>query len=308
MDYVKLKYMIEKMDLKFLNEKDGVFDGWEIRVAALNRPAFQLAGYFEEYAYERVQLIGLAEYRYLHKMEREERCRIYEKLMEYDTPCFIFCRGFEPDEDFLFYAKMGNTPVLQTDKETSFFSSQLTIWLNQETAPRIKMHGVLVDVYGEGVLITGESGLGKSEAALELLRRGHRLVADDVVQVRKIDEETLVGTAPDLTKHFIELRGIGIVDVRTMFGVECVKETQNISFVIRLEEWNREKNYDRTGLEEEHVYILGNRLVQNTIPVRPGRNLAVIVETAAVNFRQKQMGYNAYDELHKRLMKQYENK
>ena len=163
------------------------------------------------------------------------------------------------------------------------------------------MHGVLVDVYGEGVLITGESGIGKSEAALELIRRGHRLVTDDVVEIHKVSDVTLVGTAPDVTKNFIELRGIGIVDVKTMYGVECVKETQGISFVIELEEWDKNKKYDRIGLEEEYTDILGIKLVCHRIPIRPGRNLAIIVETAAVNFRQKQMGYNAAEELYRRV-------
>ena len=180
--------------------------------------------------------------------------------------------------------------------------------LNVELAPCISIHGVLVDVYGEGVLIMGESGIGKSEAALELIKRGHRLVTDDVVEIRKVSEETLIGTSPDITKHFIELRGIGIIDVKTLFGVENVKDTQNIDMVIKLEEWNREKEYDRLGLEDQYIEFLGNQVVCYSIPIRPGRNLAVIVEAAAVNHRQKKMGYNAAKELYKRvtdnLMKQ----
>lgn len=178
---------------------------------------------------------------------------------------------------------------------------ELIRWLNVKLAPCISIHGVLVDVYGVGVLIMGESGIGKSEAALELIKRGHRLVTDDVVEIRKVSDETLVGSAPDITRHFIELRGIGIVDVKSMFGVQSVRETQNIDLVITLEDWSREKEYDRLGLEEEYTEFLGNKVVCHNIPIRPGRNLAIIVESAAVNHRQKQMGYNAAQELYKRV-------
>ena len=177
-----------------------------------------------------------------------------------------------------------------------------------ELAPRISIHGVLVDVYGEGILITGESGIGKSEAAIELIKRGHRLVSDDVVEIKKISEETLVGSSPDITRHFIELRGIGIIDVKTLFGVECVKLEQNIDLVIQLEDWNREANYDRLGLEECYVEYLGNKVACHSIPIRPGRNLAVIVESAAVNHRQKKMGYNAAQELYNRVTGSIKNK
>ena len=175
--------------------------------------------------------------------------------------------------------------------------------MNVRLAPCISIHGVLVDVYGEGVLITGESGIGKSEAALELIKRGHRLVSDDVVEIRKVSEETLVGSAPDITKHFIELRGIGIIDVKTLFGVQSVRDTQNIDLVIQLEEWDKDKEYDRLGLEEEYTEYLGNRVVCHRIPIRPGRNLAIICESAAINHRQKQMGYNAAQELYNRVQK-----
>jgi HPr kinase/phosphorylase len=192
-------------------------------------------------------------------------------------------------------------PILVTDKTTSAFMAEIIRWLNVELAPTITIHGVLVDVFGEGVLIMGESGIGKSEAALELLKRGHRLVADDVVEISKVSDETLVGTSPEITRHFIELRGIGIIDVKTLFGVESVKETQNIDMVIKLEEWNRDKEYDRLGLEEQYTEFLGNKVVCHSIPIRPGRNLAIIVESAAVNHRQKKMGYNAAQELYRRV-------
>ena len=179
--------------------------------------------------------------------------------------------------------------------------AEIIRWLNVKLAPCMSVHGVLVDVYGEGVLITGESGIGKSEAALELVKRGHRLVSDDVVEIRKVSDDTLIGTAPDITRHLIELRGIGIVDVKMLFGVSSVRETQSIDLVIRLEEWDKDKDYDRIGLEEEYTEYLGNKVVCHSIPIRPGRNLAIICESAAVNFRQKKMGYNAAQELYSRF-------
>ena len=179
--------------------------------------------------------------------------------------------------------------------------AEIIRWLNVKLAPCISIHGVLVDVFGEGVLITGESGIGKSEAALELIKRGHRLVSDDVVEIRKVSDETLVGSAPDITKYFIELRGIGIIDVKTLFGVESVKDTQSINMVIRLEEWDKSKEYDRLGMEDQYTEFLGNKVICHDIPIRPGRNLAVIVESAAVNYRQKKMGYNAAKELYNRV-------
>ena len=199
-------------------------------------------------------------------------------------------------------AKHG-VPILSTDMATSRFNAELSRWLNVELAPCITRHGVLVDVYGEGVLIMGESGIGKSEAALELIKRGHRLVTDDVVEIRKVSDETLIGTSPEITKHFIELRGIGIIDVKALFGVESILDTANIDMVIKLEEWDREKEYDRMGLVDNYIEFLGNKVVCHSIPIRPGRNLAVIVESAAVNHRQKRMGYNAAQELYNRVEK-----
>lgn len=207
----------------------------------------------------------------------------------------------QPDENLLRIATEHETPLLSTDYGTSAFMAELIYYLGEALAPCISIHGVLVDVYGEGLLIMGESGIGKSEAALELIRRGHRLVSDDVVEIRRINEHTLVGTAPDITRYFIELRGVGIIDVKTLFGVECVKEKQNIDLVIKLEDWKKENEYDRLGLEEEYTEFLGNKVVCHSLPIRPGRNLAVICESAAVNHRQKKMGYNAAQELYRRV-------
>ena len=194
-------------------------------------------------------------------------------------------------------------PVLSTKKSTSSFLAEIIRWLNVKLAPCISVHGVLMDVYGEGVMITGESGIGKSEAALELIKRGHRLVTDDVVELRKVSDDTLIGSAPDITKNFIELRGIGIVDVKALFGVSSVKDTQSVDLVINLEDWDKEKEYDRIGLEENYTEYLGNKIVCHNIPIRPGRSLAIICESAAVNHRQKKMGYNAAQELYSRVQK-----
>ena len=297
---VELKKVVEKMNLKNLTPDVDVSEKI-VEVPDINRPALQLTGFFEHFDSERIQIIGYVEYTFLEQMDPQEKERIYDQLVSYAIPCIIYCRSLEPDASLLEKATKANVPVYITDKKTSAFSAELIRWLNVELAPCISIHGVLVDIYGVGVLIMGESGIGKSEAALELIKRGHRLVSDDVVEIRKVSDETLVGTAPDITKHFIELRGIGIVDVKVLYGVQSVRETQNIDLVITLEDWNKDKEYDRLGLEEEYTEFLGNKVVCHQIPIRPGRNLAIIVETAAINHRQKKMGYNAARELYKRV-------
>ena len=314
---IKLSEIAERMDLKNLTPELDLTEK-EVHVPDVNRPALQLAGFFDHFDSNRVQIIGSAyntfsgleipqflsafvEYTYMQTLTEERRVYIYEMLLKHPIPCMVFCRGIEPGDVFLKKAVESNVPVFSASKPTSDFSAEIIRWMNVKLAPCISIHGVLVDVYGVGVLIMGESGIGKSEAALELIKRGHRLVTDDVVEIRKVSDETLVGSAPDVTKNFIELRGIGIVDVKSMFGVQSVRETQNIDLVITLEDWSREKEYDRLGLEEEYTEFLGNKVVCHSIPIRPGRNLAIIVESAAVNHRQKQMGYNAAQELYKRV-------
>lgn len=297
---VSIKKIVDKMNLKSFNPEVDVKERYAT-IADVNRPALQLTGYFEYFEKNRIQIIGMVEYTYLQKLSEAEKLSVYKEFLSYDIPCVIFCRNLEPDEEMLRIADEAKIPVLSTDYGTSTFMAELIYYLSEELAPCISIHGVLVDVYGEGLLITGESGIGKSEAALELIRRGHRLVSDDVVEIRKINEHTLVGTAPDITRYFIELRGIGIIDVKTLFGVECVKEKQNIDLVIKLEDWKKENEYDRLGLEEEYTEFLGNKVVCHSLPIRPGRNLAVICETAAVNHRQKKMGYNAAQELYRRV-------
>ena len=297
---VKLSELAEKMELKNLTPTVEL-KGKEVSIPEVNRPALQLSGFFDHFDSDRVQIIGYVEYTYLQTLDYERKIKIYDELVTYKVPCIVYSRNLEPDKELIEKAAKQDIPIFQTEKQTSGFMAELIRWMNVKLAPCISIHGVLVDVYGVGVLIMGESGIGKSEAALELIKRGHRLVTDDVVEIRKVSDETLVGSAPDITRHFIELRGIGIVDVKSMFGVQSVRETQNIDLVITLEDWSREKEYDRLGLEEEYTEFLGNRVVCHNIPIRPGRNLAIIVESAAVNHRQKKMGYNAAEELYKRV-------
>ena len=296
MEGVGVAKIAQIMDLcNFLPDME--LKGHRIMISDVNRPALQLSGYFKHFEQSRVQIIGTVEYTYLQQLDEKKREKIYREFMGYDIPCVIL----QPDESFLKIAEEKNIPVLGTKRSTSEFMAELIYCLNEQLAPCITIHGVLVDVYGEGLLIMGESGIGKSEAALELIKRGHRLVTDDVVEIRKINEHTLIGTSPDITRYFIELRGIGIIDVKTLFGVECVKEKQQIDLVIKLEDWKKENEYDRLGLEEEYTEFLGNKVVCHSLPIRPGRNLAVICEAAAVNHRQKKMGYNAAQELYRRV-------
>ena len=297
---VALQECIDKMNLECLTPEVELED-IKITQSDINRPALQLAGFFDYFDHHRVQIIGHVENTYMENQGMDYSTEMMGRIMSYKVPCIVFCRNMEVPGEFLELAKEHGVPILRTKKTTSSFSSELNRWLKVELAPRISIHGVLVDIYGEGVLITGESGIGKSEVALELIHRGHRLVSDDVVEIKKVSDETLIGTAPDITRHFIELRGIGIIDAKALFGVESVKNTQSIDLVIKLEEWDKNQEYDRMRGEEKYIEYLGNEGVCHSIPIRPGRNVAIICESAAVNYRQKKMGYNAAMEMYNRV-------
>jgi len=301
---VKLEEVIKEFNLKNLTTDVEINDRI-IESPEVNRPALQLAGFFDYFDSERLQIIGIVEYTYLSKMTPEFRQETMKKIFSHKIPCVVVCRRLEPHPEMLFYATKNNIPVLQSQDPTSDFMSEVIRWLKVQLAPRTTIHGVLIDIYGEGVLITGESGIGKSEAALELIKRGHRLVADDAVEIKRVSHSTLIGSCPELIRYFIELRGIGVINVKQMFGVQSVKDTQGIDLVIKLETWEKGKQYDRLGLNEEYIDILGNEIVCHTIPVRPGRNLAMICEAAAVNIRQKKMGYNSAKVLNDRIMSNF---
>lgn len=273
-----------------------------ISLAEINRPALQLAGYYDYFDSERMQILGIVEYSYLKKLSDEDRRETLKNFFGRRISCVVLCRKLEPFSEMLEFAAEFDVPILQYEDSTTDFMGEVIRWLKVELAPRITMHGVLVDIYGEGVLILGESGIGKSETALELVKRGHRLVADDSVEIKRASHQTLIGSCPEIIRHFIELRGIGIIDIRQMFGVQSVKATQSIDMVIKLENWEKGKEYDRLGLSEEYMDILGNNITCHAIPIRPGRNIAIICESAAINHRQKKMGYNAAQILNERII------
>ncbi|HBP37294.1 MAG TPA: HPr(Ser) kinase/phosphatase [Clostridiales bacterium] len=264
-----------------------------ISVADVTRPGLQLAGYFDHFGPDRIQVLGNMETAFLGRLNASERLGRLDALFAKGIPCLVLTRNHQAMPEVLEWARKYSIPVLRTAEITSSFTSSLVKFLNVELAPRTSLHGVLVEVYGEGILILGESGVGKSETALEIVKRGHRLIADDLVEVRRVSDKTLLGRAPEIIRYLIEIRGIGILDVKELFGVSSVKMQENVDFVINLELWNEKKTYERLGVHEETTDILGINVPSITIPVRPGRNLAIIVEVAAINFRQKKMGYNA---------------
>ena len=297
---VCLSKIIKAQNLEILCGKELVeeifIDGPDI-----NRPGLELAGYADNFANDRIQLMGNVEMQYLYSLSDEERRDRMERLFKIGFPCIIIARNMEPCKDMLEMGIKYNIPVLRTEDTTTSFHSELNRYLCVQLAPRVTMHACFIEVYGEGVLITGNSGVGKSETALELVKRGHRLVADDIVEIRRVSNKTLVGTAPEIIRHLLEIRGIGFLDVKRLYGVGAVKMTENIQLVVDLERWEVGKEYDRVGIDDHFTDILGIKVPSVKIPVMPGRNLAIIIEVAAMNNRQKMMGYNAAKELNKRV-------
>ena len=269
------------------------FQSIQLTVEDVARPGLQLAGYFDHFEPMRLQVLGNAEVSYVNKLTPQERLRVYDKMFAYKFPALLYARNFQPDEQCLAMAKKHNVSILRSREATSTVVSGIISYLRAALAPRISRHGVLVEVYGQGLLLMGDSGIGKSEAAVELLKRGHRLIADDAVEIRKISETSLIGTAPELVRNYVELRGIGIINVAQLFGMGAVRESNEINLVVNIVPWNNQQVYDRLGLEEQYMELLGVKVPMNTIPITPGRNLAVILEVAAMNNRQRKMGYNA---------------
>lgn len=289
---VKLGKLIQDFELDVLHGPEG-YEDLLIQKEDVNRPGLQLAGFFDYFDNKRMQVLGRVEATYLEQRTTEERLTSFDQLFSKDIPCLIITRGIESFPECLEMAKKYNCTVLRSQETTSAFMGALITALRNYLSPRITRHGVLVEVYGEGVLLLGESGVGKSETAIELVKRGHRLVADDAVEIKRVGVRRLVGTAPELIRHYIELRGIGVVDVQQLFGMSAVREDQDIDLVVNLEPWNDATMYDRLGLESLYTVILGVKVPSLTVPVKPGRNLAIIVEVAAMNNRHKKMGYNA---------------
>lgn len=299
---VTLKEIIDELQLDIVTDCGKDTSEVLVTTSEVNRPGLQLTGYLGYFGNDRIQIIGMAESAYLEQLTSEDRRKSLENFFRNGFPAIVIARGLEVFPELMEVSEKYSIPILRTEDVTSRFMSGLIRYLNLMLAPRITKHGVLVEVYGEGILILGESGVGKSETALELVKRGHRLIADDVVEIRKVSDKTLLGTAPEIIRHFIEIRGIGILDVKNLYGMGAVKMQENINLVINLELWDEKKNYDRLGLVEEYTDILGIRVPALNIPVRPGRNLAIIVEVAAMNNRQKKMGYNAAKALKDRAL------
>lgn len=272
-----------------------------ISTVEINRPGLELTGYLEFFDNKRIQVLGNTEFSYLGRYGPEAQKMVIDSIFSFGPPAVIICRDIEPSNAILESAKLHKVSIFSTPQSTSDLTASLVQYLNKELAPRITRHGVLVEVYGEGCLLTGDSGVGKSETAIELIKRGHRLVADDAVEIRRTAQTTLYGQSPENIRHFIELRGIGIINARKLFGMGAIKLQEKIDMVINLEQWDSAKVYDRMGLDNEYMKILGVEVPTLTIPVKPGRNLAVIIEVAAMNNRQKKMGYNAARELLKKL-------
>ena len=298
-DRVSISQLMRDLNLEvvYMPEKEEYF----VESEDVNRTGLPLAGYFEYFPYERIQIIGKTEYTYFQNISKKEREEVLDKFFSYEIPVLIVTRGLEVDKDIIKKAKKYQRIVLSSKSNTTRFINRLSNYLDIKLAPHVTIHGFLVDVYGIGVLIKGESSIGKSETALELIQKGHRLVADDAVEIRKVDESRLVGQAPELLKHYMEIRGIGIIDVKSLYGVGAIKNQKAIDLVIELENWNQKKYYDRLGLDREYEEILGKEIEKLVIPVKPGRNTSMIIEVAAMNFRQKGMGIDAAKEFTEKL-------
>lgn len=300
-----LSKLIEKFQLEVLYEPQNM-DSVFVTNSDINRPGLQMVGFSKLFDSSRIQVMGKVEFLFLEQFQTDEREERLEGFFELGFPALVITRGQQIFPEMTELAEKYEIPLLRTEYGTSQFMSMIIRYLNVQLAPRRTRHGVLCEIYGEGILIMGESGVGKSEAAIELVKRGHRLVADDAVEIRKISDSTLVGSSPEIIRHFVEVRGIGIIDVKEIFGMGAIKDEQQIDMVIHLEAWDKNKQYDRLGMVDEYTNIMGINIPSLTIPVKLGRNIAVIVEVAAMNNRQKKMGYNAAVELNNRLMHQME--
>lgn len=302
MNYITLDKIVEDLQLEIVY---GAKDMEKVKITGseINRPGLQLADYFDRFAYERLQIIGNVEWHYLNNMSKEVRYDRFDKMFRYPIPALIISRDLKVFPEIMDLAKEHNITILRTPLPTTKFINALINYLDYMLAPQTTVHGVLIEVYGMGILIIGKSGVGKSETALELIKRGHRLIADDAVEIKRVEDE-LRGEAPELIRHFMEIRGIGIIDIERLYGVGAVKKNEFIDLVIELEFWDEKKEYDRIGLDEAYIELLGVKVPKLVIPVRPGRNIAMIVEVAARNTRQKKLGYNAAEELNEKVKRQ----
>ncbi len=297
--------LADEFQLEVLHRGSG-YEKQKVRSVSVNRPGLSLVGFYDYFDDNRIQLMGNMEYTYLALMSRKERLKCFEDLLSHPIPALIIARSMEPFPECLEAAEKYDRNVLRTSQETGEFMSNLTSALRTYLSPRITRHGVLVEVYGEGVLLMGESGVGKSEAAIELIKRGHRLIADDAVEIRRVRSNQLVGSAPELIRYYMEMRGIGVIDVRQLFGMSAVKDSQEIDLIINLENWREGILYDRLGLDDFRTSILDVEVPTLTIPIKPGRNLSVIIEVAALNNRHKKMGYNAAEEFTDRINEHFD--
>ena len=299
---VPLSSVMQEFNLELLTPAVDI-ETKELNQANINRPALQLAGFFDYFDPSRLQVIGMVEHTYLQKLDDNFRQENLRRIFQHRIPAIVVCRKLGIFPEMLDFAERYDVPILSTTSATTDFISEVIRWMKVQLAPRITMHGCLLDIYGVGTLIIGESGVGKSETALELIKRGHRFIADDAVEIRRVSSETLIGSCPPNIRYFLELRGIGIIDILQMFGVQSIKPTQAVELVINLELWDPTRIYDRLGQVDEFTEILGNQVNSHAIPIRPGRSLAILCESAAINHRQKKMGYNAADVLTERVMK-----